>query len=132
MAKAKMTVSTAICKVLADASEPLKASEIAKLVVPMVPGLKGKTPAATVAAKIYTEAKKSGGFLRKAGDSGFVLSESAKVDVAEPRKDGESPIAIAGSVVINDGVAGTKSPEHAKPRPKPQAKPKRSRVGARA
>lgn len=67
-----LTTTQAIRKVLEKAKEPMKAGEIADKVVPMVPGLQGKTPKATVAAKLYTEAKKPDGFVAKV-DGGFVL-----------------------------------------------------------
>jgi hypothetical protein len=72
-----MTTMQAVAKVLKAAKgEPMKAGEIADKVVPLVPGLKGKTPKATVAAKLYTDAKKSDGIVRKV-DGGFVLRDAA-------------------------------------------------------
>ena len=67
-----MTTLEAIRKVLGRAKSPMTAPAIAEKVVPMVPGLKGATPAATVAAKLYIEAKKPDGFVEKV-DGGFVL-----------------------------------------------------------
>lgn len=141
MAKQKETVSTAIRKVLGDAQGPMKAAEIAKLVVPMVPGLKGKTPAATVAAKVYTEAKRKGGYLKKKGD-GFVLVE-AKAEVEGETETGggeggdgdddgarsaEEISPIEGAVVITDG---SKRPERAQPDPRPSKAPRGRRAATR-
>lgn len=67
-----LTTMQAVAKVLGKAKEPMSASAIADKVVPMVPGLKGKTPKATVAAKLYVDAKKPDGIVSKV-DGGFVL-----------------------------------------------------------
>ena len=72
MSDKPMTTMQAVAKVLGRAKRPMTAQEIAAKVVPMVPGLKGKTPAATVAAKLYVEAKNPEGLVRKT-DDGFVL-----------------------------------------------------------
>jgi len=69
-----LTTMQAVQKVLARAKKPMTAKEIAAKVVPMVPGLKGKTPEATVAAKLYVEAKKPDGIVKRAETAkGFVL-----------------------------------------------------------
>ena len=61
----QLTTMEAVRKVLGRAKGPMTAKQVADKVVPMVPGSKGKTPAATVAAKLYVEAKKPDGFVRK-------------------------------------------------------------------
>lgn len=76
MSDKPLTTMQAVRKVLGRAKGPMTAQEIALKVVPMVPGLKGATPAATVAAKLYTEAKKPDGVVRKV-DGGFVLADRA-------------------------------------------------------
>jgi hypothetical protein len=71
--KAKaLTATEAIRKVLEEADGPLKAAEVAERVLPLAPGLKGKTPKATVAAKLYTESKKADAWIGKL-NGGFVL-----------------------------------------------------------
>lgn len=49
----------ACLKVLAEAERPMKAGEIADAVLErgLAPGLKGKTPKATLGAQVYTAAK---------------------------------------------------------------------------
>jgi hypothetical protein len=69
-----LTTMQAVRKVLGRAKKPMTAQEIATKVVPMVPGLKGKTPHATVAAKLYTDAKKPDGIVRKVA-GGFLLRD---------------------------------------------------------
>lgn len=61
--------------VLAEADGPMKAGEIADKVISrkLAPSLKGATPKATIAAQIYTAAKRGNG-IRKT-DEGFVLAE---------------------------------------------------------
>ena len=66
-----LTTMQAVQQVLKRAKGPMTAKQVAAKVVPMVPGLKGKTPEATVAAKLYVEAKKPDGILRKV-EGGFV------------------------------------------------------------
>lgn len=73
----KLTTMEAVRKVLGRAKgKPMTAKQVAAKVVPMVPGLQGKTPEATVAAKLYVEAKKPDGFVRKV-EGGFVLAPKA-------------------------------------------------------
>ena len=104
---APLTATQAIRKVLEEADQPLKAGEIGDLVVPMVPGLKGKTPKATVAAKLYTEAKKPDAWVGKV-NGGFVLIVR-EVDKAPPT---DGPAVIPGTKVLKQGEA--------KPDPKPK------------
>lgn len=67
-----LTTMQAVRQVLTRAKKPLTAKQVAEKVVPLVPGLKGKTPAATVQAKLYVEARKPDGFVQRV-DDGFVL-----------------------------------------------------------
>lgn len=62
-AKAKKSGKTAAIEVLRRSSKALPVKEVvaAALADPEVTGMKGKTPAATLSAALYTEAKKPGG-----------------------------------------------------------------------
>lgn len=120
-----LTVTTAIRKVLGEADGPLRASEIGEKVVPLVPGLKGKTPKATVAAKLYTEAKKPDGLVEKV-EGGFVLRAQAASPIkgAETIKEGDAkPDAKRGGTVAGGEVKpGTVAGGSVKPDPKPGRK----------
>lgn len=114
----KMTVTQALRQVLEQADGPLKPNEIAERVVPLAKGLKGKTPKATVAAKLYTEAKREGGFVKRVAD-GFVFAEPAT------EADPDSPAVTPGSVVVRKG--GEVDPD-----PKPAGRKRRGRATAAA
>ena len=104
-----MTTRQAILHVLKQASEPLKTSQIAEAVVPLVPTLRGKTPRATVGAKLYTEAKRPGSPIRRVEGGAFVFDREAEArDVAA---GDDSPAVVPGSKVLRDG-------REAKPDPK--------------
>jgi len=62
-AKAKKSGKTAAIEVLRRSRKPLPVKEVvaAALADPEVTGMKGKTPAATLSAALYTEAKKPDG-----------------------------------------------------------------------
>ena len=62
-AKAKKSGKTAALDVLRGSRKPLPVKEVvaAALSDPEVTGMKGKTPAATLSAALYTEAKKPDG-----------------------------------------------------------------------
>ena len=62
-AKAKKSGKTAAIEVLRRSRKPLPVKEVvaAALADPAVTGMRGKTPAATFSAALYTEAKKPDG-----------------------------------------------------------------------
>lgn len=99
---ATLTTTQAIRKVLEEADGPLKAAEVAERVIPLVPGLKGKTPAATVAAKLYTEAKKPDAWLGKV-NGGFVFI--VRKPAAKPADEDVDPAVIEGTKVVKKGRA---------------------------
>ena len=88
-----MSSTEAMRKVLSEADGPLGASEIAKRVIEgkLAPGLKGKTPAATMAAQLYVAAKKPDGFVRKTA-KGFVLRDEVAA-TPEPTEKVEKKLA---------------------------------------
>lgn len=108
MARTAMTTMQAIRKVLEEATGPMKAKAIADKVIPLVPGLGGKTPAATVAAKLYTEAKKPDPWIRKT-DAGFELIAS-KAD-ATRASDDDSPLGDVPATVVRTGRPAKQDPK---------------------
>jgi len=76
-AKAKKSGKTAALDVLRGSRKPLPVKEVvaAALADPEVTGMKGKTPAATLSAALYTEAKKPDGVFVKTGKGEFDLRE---------------------------------------------------------
>ena len=73
------TAKQAAVEVLGRAGEPLKSDEIARRVLEMK-GVKlaGKTPAASVAAMLAVENKKSGGLLVRTAPGTYTLREGTK------------------------------------------------------
>ncbi|MES9819951.1 MAG: HTH domain-containing protein [Candidatus Thiodiazotropha sp.] len=98
-----MSVQSAAIKVLKEAGEPLHAKEIAERI--MAAGLwhsKGKTPAATVSARLYSEIKQKGdkSAFVKAGPQTFALR-----DFLQKKKDDLAVLPTA------DQVPKTSSPK---------------------
>jgi hypothetical protein len=96
-----MTGREAIEQVLSGKRNATPATEIAEQAAKIATGLKGKTPKATLAALLYTEAKKKDGLVVKAGTGKFKLNPKRKTATAKA----EAP----------------KKPRAAKPKPKAKA-----------
>jgi hypothetical protein len=80
-----MTGREAIEKILTGKRNPMPASEIAEQAAKIATGLKGKTPKATLAALLYTEAKKDDGLVVKSGKGTFKLNPKRKTATKKPR-----------------------------------------------
>jgi len=79
-AKKPMTTVAAIEHVLGRAKGPLRANEITKRILDgkLAPGLKGKTPEATVAARLSTDVKRGGGLFARTGPGEYTLARKPK------------------------------------------------------
>ncbi len=80
-----MKMKEAVALILGDAGQGLRGSEIAARAVPLV-DLKGKTPAATIAAVLSVEARKPTGLVVK-NDKLFSLRAEGDSSVPEPKVD---------------------------------------------
>lgn len=67
--KKLVTGRAAVAKVLADGA-PRKTAEITAAAAKIATGLKGKTPEQSLAAFLYTEAKKADGIVERGPDKG--------------------------------------------------------------
>jgi len=112
-----MSIKQAAVQVLREAGQPLAANEISQRL--LAQGLwktEGKTPHATVAARLYTDIKKLGGDspFRQVGPNTFALRDGAPAPAAEPapaeRKEGKYSFTDAAEKVL--GQFGDKKPMH--------------------
>lgn len=111
----QMSGREALIEVLRENGGRMKIKDATAEAVKRAPRMKGKTPTATLAAMIYTAAKKPGGQFR--------VPEKGVVELVE--NPAETPIAPVEQL---DAKAATtaKDPGKAKPDPKPSTKAKPS------
>lgn len=110
--------------VLREHGEPMLVKDLVAEAVKRT-SMKGKTPTATIAAQIYTGAKKGETFRIVKRGVVELLPDGAQPEAAgetEAASDPDSPAVTLGSVVLRDGKAEAK----AKPDPKPEPTSRKS------
>jgi hypothetical protein len=115
MAK-QLSGKQAAIEILREKGGPMPVKQLCEEAVKRAPGMKGKTPTATIAATIYTAAKKGKTFRMVERGVVELLDETQE---PEAKPETESAAVTPGSVVLRDG-------NQAKPDPKPTSDKKKT------
>jgi hypothetical protein len=113
----KVSGRQAAIDVLREAGGPLPIKQVTEEAAKRAQ-MKGKTPTATVAATIYTDAKKDSPTFVIVGRGVVALADQPQNGKAAEPVDESSPAVTPGTVVVRDGNGKSE----AKPDPKPKDK----------